>query len=416
MGLARGRFAGAVLALIGVGLLVRADEEAICSNGRRVRGTLTVTEGGTLHFVPAGQDKPLPADALEGIRIDPAAAVVSRAGNSLRANLADGQHLTGELLKLDGERAQLRPAWVERIDLSRNAVVSLTHPPGYRTLFAGDPVGGAKAWKATGETLSYEPPAPPEAGRAGVTFEKKDKTGGATWQFEAVFQTESAARSLKVTVAGPGESYQVETVGLNGETRDVRRTAGPHRLVVQFTKQSLRVTCDDDVLWYNVEQGPGGALKEVRLSRVESGKVPAANGGVVWSAFYLAKAVDETRHPAGDVGQDEAWLASDDQLFGTIASADARGVELEGRFGKRSLAWADLRGVYFRRPQPTEPKSAPNAVRVRLRTGFGAETDVLDGVLLKLDERQFVLKHALLGELRLDRKWLSEVRPVADRK
>ena len=34
---------------------------------------------------------------------------------------------------------------------------------------------------------------------------------------------------------------------------------------MQFSKHTLRVTCDDDVLWYNVEQGPGGALKHVRL-------------------------------------------------------------------------------------------------------------------------------------------------------
>ena len=109
-------------------------------------------------------------------------------------------------------------------------------------------------------------------------------------------------------------------------------------------------------------------------------------------------------------------MASGDQLFGAIASADARAVELEGRFGKRSLAWADLRGVTFRRPAPGEPKSVPNAVRVWLRTGFGVETDILDGILLKFDERQFTLKHAQLGELQLDRKWLREVRLLVDRK
>ncbi len=36
--------------------------------------------------------------------------------------------------------------------------------------------------------------------------------------------------------------------------------------------------------------------------------------------------------------------------------------------------------------------------------------------MLKLDDRQFTLKHAELGELRLDRKWLRELRPLLDRK
>jgi hypothetical protein len=405
MSFGRGLFAGAVLALLGVAILGRADDEALCRNGRRVQGTLTVEAGGALRFVPVGQDKPLSADSIEGIRFDPATAITPRAGNSLRATLADGQHVTGELLKLDGERVRLRPAWSERIELTRHAVVALAHPPGFRTVFADDLANGAKAWKATGDTLSYDLPTPLEAGRLGVTFQEKDKTAAAIRGFEAVFQTDSGARTIKVTVAGPDDNYQVEADGLKGEAREVRRTAGPHQLAMQFTKQSLRVTCDEDVLWFNLDKGPGGSLKQVRL-----------NGGAVWSAFYLAQAVDEPRHPPGDAEQDEAWLASDDQLFGAIVGADNRALELEGRFGKRSLPWTDLRGVYFRRPKASAAKPDANAVRVWLRTGFGSETDILDGVLQKLDERQFTLKHAELGELRLDRKWLRELRPLVDRK
>ncbi len=405
MRLSRELVAVAVLALLGVVPGGRADEEALCSNGRRVRGTLTITEGGTLRFVPTGQENPLATDAVDGVRFDPTAAVVSRAGSALRATLADGQHVTGELLKLDGDRVQLRPAWSERVELKRSAVVALAHPPGYRTLFASEPGATTKPWQAAGATLTYDPPAELDAGRVGVTFQEKDKAAGTAMQFEAVFQTDAGVRSLTVTIPGPGDNYRVEAAGLKGETRDVRRSDGPHRLVVQFTRQSVRVTCDDDMLWYNVKSGPGGALKQVRL-----------HSDGAWSAFYLAKAVDEARHPSGDAEQDEAWLASDDQLFGTITKADARAVEMEGRFGKRSLAWAELRGVYFRRPQPTEPKSVPNAVRLWLRTGFGAETDILDGVILKMDERQFTLKHAELGAMQLERKWLREVRPLVDRK
>jgi hypothetical protein len=403
-GLSRGLFAGTVLALFGVVLLVRADEEAACANGRRVRGTLTVAEGGALRFVPAGQEKPLAAETVEGVRFDPTGTVTPRAGNSLRMLLPDGQQVTGELLKLDGERVRLRPAWSERVDLKRDAMIALTQPPGYRTLFADDLTNATKAWKTDGDALTYELSAPLEAGRVGVTFQEKDKSGRC--QFEAVFQTEAGARTLKVTVTSPGENYQVEASGLKGEAREVRRTAGPHQFAVQFTKHSLRVTCDDDVLWYNVEQGPGGTLKQVRLT----------GAGGVWSAFYLAKAVDEPRRPPGDPEQDEVWLASDDQLFGKIDSADARAIEIDGRFGKRSLPWSEVRGIYFRRPKATESKAEPNTVRVWLRTGFGNESDILAGVLLKIDEREFTLKHAEIGELRLDRKWLREVRPRVDTK
>jgi hypothetical protein len=355
--------------------------------------------------MPAGQEKPLPAETIEAIRLNPTAAVTPRAGNSLRATLADGQHVTGELLKIEGERVRLRPAWSERIELTRNAVVALAHPPGFRTVFADDLANGAKPWKSSGDTLTYDLPTPLEAGRVGITFLEKDKTAAATCVFEAVFQTDSGERRIKVTVAGPADNYHVDAASLKGEAREVRRTSGPHQLAVQFTKQSLRVMCDEVVLWFNIEKGPGGLLKQVRL-----------DGVGVWSAFYLAQAMDEPRHPPGDPDQDEVWLASDDQLFGAIVGADNRAVDLEGRFGKRSLPWAEVRGIYFRRPKPTATKPEANAVRVWLRTGFGSETDILDGALQKLDERQFTLKHAELGELRLDRKWLRELRPLVDRK
>ncbi len=403
MSLVRRLFAGAVLTLCGVALLVRADEEATCSNGRRVRGTLGIGDGGTLRFIPTGQEKPLPADTLDGIRFEQTSPVPPRAGNSLRALLADGQQVTGELLKLDGERVQLRPAWSERVELPRKSVLALTHPPGYRTLFADDLANGAKAWKATGDTLSYDPPTPLDASRFGVTLPEKDKAVPGSGAIEAVFQTEMGPRTLKVTVPAVAESFKVEATGFKGEARDVRRSSGPHRFAVQWTRQSLRITCDDDVLWFNVEQGPGGPLKQVRLT------------GGAWSAFYLARAVEEVRHSPGDTDQDEAWLASDDQLFGTIHGADSRAVEFEGRFGKKSLPWADLHGVYLRQAKATETKAVPNAVQVRLRTGCGEEVDILDGVLLKLDERQVVFKHIDLGELRLDRKWLREIRPLAAR-
>ena len=99
------------------------------------------------------------------------------------------------------------------------------------------------------------------------------------------------------------------------------------------------------------------------------------------------------------------------EMFGAIKAADRANIELEGHFGKRSLPWADVRGVFLRRPKSTAPLEPSKLVRVWLRTGFGNETDVLDGVLLRIGPEKVTLKHADLGELSLDRKWLSELRP-----
>jgi hypothetical protein len=395
--------ASVLLALLGIAVLAKDQEEAVCADGRKVPGTVTVEEG-ALRFVPDGQTKPLAVESIEAVRFFSTEAVVPRAGNSLRAILADGQHITGELLKIDADEVQLRPAWSTRIGLRRSATVALMHQPGYRTLFADDLSQPAKPWKSSGTTLSYPLPTPLDAGRVGVTFQAIDKAAGARSQFQATFQAGLETRTLKVTLAG--DNYSVEAAGLKGEIRKVPASGGLHRLVLQFTREALRVACDDEVLWYNLEQGPGSPLTEVRLQ----------GGAVSWSAFYVARAVDDQRHPPGDTDQDEVWLASDDQLFGTIKSADRTNIELEGRFGKRSVPWADVQGIYFRRPKSTAPVEPSRCTRVWLRTGFGNETDVVDGVLMKIGPEKFTLKHVDLGELCLDRKWLSQLRPRLDSK
>ncbi len=277
--------------------------------------------------------------------------------------------------------------------MPRKSVLALTHPPGYVRCSPTTSAAGP-AWKATGDTLLRSASGALDASRYGVTLPEKDKAvpGGGAIEGPC-FQTEMGPRTLKVTVPAVAESFKVEATGFKGEARDVRRQSGPHRFAVQFSKQSLRITCDDDVLWFNVEQGPGGPLKQVRLT------------GGAWSAFYLARAVEEVRHSPGDTDQDEAWLASDDQLFGTIhGDSTPAPVEFEGRFGKKSLAAVGrLHGVYSAAgPRRPRLKAVPNAVQVRLppaaaRSRYSgwriAETGRALGV---------VRQHADTGELRLD--------------
>src|SRR5262249_17868222 len=149
---------------------------------------------------------------------------------------------------------------------------------------------------------------------------------------ELLFQQGDRSRHVTVTVAGNGDHYVVDAGGLKGTARAVARTPGWHRLIVQFTKQSLRITCDDDVLWHNLEQGPSGALKRVTIRCQQSS---------AWAEFCLERAANEYPRLPTDAEQDEIRLADGDQLFGRIVGADRRTLQIEGRFGKRSLSWTE---------------------------------------------------------------------------
>ncbi len=231
---------------------------------------------------------------------------------------------------------------------------------------------------------------------------------------ELLFRQGDRSRRVTVTVGGNGANYTVDTGGLKGTARGVARTPGWHRLIVQFSEHSLRLTCDDDVLWHNFDEGPGGRLQRVTIHCQQSPTGEALRGAVAWTELCLERAVDEHPKPPAETEQDEVRLLDDDQLFGCILQADRRAIEIEGRFGKRSLPWTAVSGCSFRRPVEPPKANAGAKVRLLLRSGLCAESDVLEGVVTARDERRLVLRHALIGELSIERGRVRKLQPLPD--
>jgi hypothetical protein len=406
--------------------LPAAADEALLPAGRRVPGTLSLDRSGRLRFTPEGRREGLPAEDFRAVRL-PARPPPFRVAGGLRLHLAGGGHLTGQLLACDDKALTLRTPWADKLTVPRPAAAALTHLPGWRTLldedlsskparwaFAGAPtVGpGGSALRSPGQSLEYRLSSPLPEGRAGVNFRDRGTPSGARWQLEAVFTSPGGERALRVTLAGPSPHYEVDPGTLKGSAPRVKRTPGPHRLVVRFSARSLRVTCDDDVLWYTLDAGPGGPLRRLRLACVEAPKEGPARGGVLFWAFGLERAADETPHPPGDPAQDELWLAGGDQLFGTLTRLDRRAATLRGAFGTRTFPWPALTGCFFR-ADPPPPRTTDGAhVRLALDSRLAPEPDLLEGALTKLDDRSLTLHHPALGELRVDRRYAREVRPL----
>jgi hypothetical protein len=422
---------GVLLGVVGLSAPLLAAEEGWRPDGRRVRGSLAL-EAGRLRFTPAG-GAALSAADLTRVCFAEATPPPFRVAGVRRVRLHDGQQITGQFLELNKDALSLRPAWAPRVQLPRSAVAALTVLPGWRVVAEDDFGDGPRAFtltggpavaghqvvlKAPGQGLSFTPATPIEAGRVGVNFQDQERPAGARWALEALFGAGEHQRRLIVTVAGTSDPYKIDSGGLKGVSRDVARSTGWHRLVVQFSPRSLRVTCDDDVLWYTLDEGPGGALRQVRLDcRKPDADAPAPQGAVAWAEFSLERAADESPSPPADTKQDTLRLADGDDLFGQILRADRRAVQIEGRFGKRSLPWAALQGCYFRRAAAVPPRPAEGeTVRLLIRSGLDPEADVLEGVVTGLDDRRLTLRHALLGELQIDRARLWELRPLAGKK
>ena len=404
--------------------LAAGDEEAVRPDGRHTSGTLTIDTKGCLCFTPKGEAA-LPPEALTLLRFPTAASPVNRPSVGVRVMLPDGQHLSGQLLALDDKTLSLRPAWADKIELPRAAVAAVTQLPGWRTVVEDDFRDGGKAWTVTGkpavdagtgritlgekgQSAAYALAQPLDGGRAGIAFVETEAARGGRWTFAAEFGDEKRPRVVRVTVAGAGETYAVDAGGLDGVSRRVSRTAGLHRLLVQHTPRSLRLTIDDQVLWYNLDAGPGGPLRQVRLECSSDDKV---QGAVAFGEFFLARAVDEPRRPSGDATQDEVLRGDGDQLFGRILSADSRTVAFDCS-GKRTLPWSALSGLWLRRDAVSPHTTDGAHVRAAVRTCLCAEPDLLDGVATALDDKALTLKHALFGEVRIERNQLHTLRPL----
>jgi hypothetical protein len=408
----------------------RADEVTL-TDGRRLPVTLTLEADGRLHLSAADRSG-VPLDRVQYVRFGWASAAPFRAGVVHQVRLMREQRLTGELLALDAAELRLRTPWRDRLAVPRGALAGVTTLPGQSILFDEDFEEGLKAWKLTGspqlttkqhtsgehallfdaagQSAAHAPASAVEAGSAGVNFLVPEEAAGARWQVEAEFQTSAGAKVVRVTIAGNGAAYTVEAPSPRDAGAEVARRPGWHRLSVEFGPASLVVTIDDAVLWYSRNKGPGGPLREVRLSCVaDKGTV---RGAVAFDEFTLTRAVEVLPRPAGTSAQDEAWLTAGDQVLGRLTRLDRRGLELEGRFGKRAYSWAEARGAFPKRPAARPATTDGAHVRLWLRPAAGSEPDELEGVLRALDERRLTLRHPALGDLEIERARLLRLKPL----
>lgn len=425
--------------LIKLALLLAAGtacaDDAVRTDGKHIDGRLTLNSAGKLQFTPAGKDAPLALDSIRDIQFAAADVPLFLIGTPHRVELANEQHVTGELLSVDADAVHLRAAWTEDLKLPRRSVHAITQPFGVTTIFhedfdtdpvrmqlAGSPplddkqhTSGRRSLvlNAIGQSTLYNLPTPLEAGRIGLHFRDSGDTSGARWLLEAEFANGSTSRSVGVILAGEGDAYAVESDLPKGETRRIPRTAGWHRLSIRFRREYLLVGIDDRLLFESGKDGPGGALKQVRLVCKKRAPADSPHGLVYFDDFTLAKALQPLAHPAGDAKQDELWLASGDQLFGKVDSANRRRVILRIGSGTREIAWADLRGIYFK-PEAAAPRTSDSVpVRIEFRSGLGSESDQLDGILEALDDQRLTLRHAALGRLKVNRASLVRLIPLA---
>jgi hypothetical protein len=348
-----------------------------------------------------------------------------------RIGLGDGQWLTGEFLSLEADDLRLRTAWAERLTIPRRGVTVLTHLPGFIPIVEEDFETDLKRWKVTGkaarnsrqhasgrqslhlgsadDSVEMACADPLTRGRVVLDFrDEPSKDSGGSWVIEAVFRSPQGPHFIRVLIPALG-AYRVEAAGLPGDAAQVQRQPGWHTLDLEFGPDAVMLTMDKFVLWSNHQQGPGGPLEKVRLGAAAHADL-SPPGEIFFDNFCLARSVDERPHPPSARGQDMLWLADGDELFGTILQADRRAIHFRGRYGRRSLPWSTIRGLFFERQSLPPRATQGEHVRISIRSGLTAEDDQLDVIVVALNDHQLTFDHALMGRHNIERARISRFR------
>jgi hypothetical protein len=410
---------------------VRADT-AVLPSGEQINGSLGALPDGRLTFVRSDQKVELRPQELEYVRFPAKPRTPLRAASIHRILLRDGQQLTGELSRLDEREVRFRTAWKDGFVIPRSAVLAITQPPGDATFLVDDFEAGLAGWSLTGapqlsnrccssgrgslcldqpgQTAEVALAAPLEKGKVGINFCEQGRPAGAHWLVQATFDGTNGKRDVLIVVAGEGPCYRAQVAGA---TSELAARPGWHRLLIEFASRSLSVAIDEDILWFGRQTAPGGRLKSIRLSCTTAGNT-INTGEVFFDDFSIAQALPSIPRPPGDPHQDEIWLRSGDQLFGNIAAADQRAIDLGFRSTRRSVKWGDARAIYLRNAPAAPPPNNRERIRVWLHSGAGAEPDQLEGSLRQFNDKHLVLHHENLGELTIDvpyvhrLKWLPK--------
>jgi hypothetical protein len=428
------RYGVVLLIGAGIGLLgaVGQAAEGLSLDGTRLNGEVKLGPDGRLRLV--SDQRTVRLEDLARVRFAGSPPVSVRAALLHRITLANDQHLTGELLGLDARVLRLRSGWGKELTIPRGAIVAVGHPPGWITTVAEEFEQEPKAWKlsggaalrdghatsgkrslclsAAGQSAEYIPPASLEAGKVGIFFHDPGESAGARWLVETEFDDPKKQQTVRILVAGDASSYRADIPGTTASDH-VPRKPGWHSLAVEFRPGSLIVSIDDLVLWPPAKadalKRPVGPLRRFRLTCAGVPGGGAVRGAVCFDDFSLAVPVSALRQRLQDAGQDEIVLRSGDQLFGHVPRADRHTLDIQGRFGARTLPWGEVRDIYLRR-DPSPPQTTEGEhVRLWLRSGVGDGLDEIEGVVRIFDHRRLSVHHPVLGDLEIDPAQLAQL-------
>jgi hypothetical protein len=404
-----------------VGICVVSSEEAVDHSGRKHPGRLHQYKGAWLF--QSDQAKRISLGELSYVRFDGKATPLPRAPVRQRLVLPSQQHIRGTLKLIDDQKVAFVTSWGQTVSLGRELLVGIEQADDALPVMHDDFEASMKSWRIQGKAgLSKERAF---FGKSSLLLDQAGQSAAREWQppvrdgtLRLFFHAPAPAGSLRWTLEmipeiarEPGAALVIDHTGyvcinMKERFRPWKAVPGWHLLAIEIEAGRLRIFVDDHCLGQTTLAAKE-AIKGIRLA-VSTGDAPEQKNGKLWiDELLVTRRLPALPRPQTMKDQDMLWLEYGEQLFGRIVSADAAGVVLDAKFGKRSLAWSQLRGIYF-----ASPKAGPMSVdpEITFRAAPGFSVDSLRAKLVRWDEGRLIVQHGIFGEIAVERERLEKIR------
>ena len=186
----------------------------------------------------------------------------------------------------------------------------------------------------------------------------------------------------------------------------VKPSADWHLLSIECEAGRLRIYVDDACLG-ETRLPPEEAINGLRCD-VAAIDGKAKKDGRVWiDELIVAKRMQPMHRPPSVPDQDSVWHMQGDQLLAALSAAMPRGLCWMRSSTSGSLAWTQLRGIFFAQ-QKAEQASAEPEITFRPCPGF--PVDCLRAKLLRWEDANLIVQHELFGEVAIERERLDKIR------
>ena len=409
-----------------VGTATAHGDDAILLDGSHHPGELRFRDE-RFEFFLAGQNEPLLWPRLDRVGLSPKALAPLAPPFWWQVTLTNGDHFACHLAEIESNAIICDSSWFQGLRVRRNAIRAIERPLGWAPWLRQDFSKEARGWKETresGETpptlglgglslgapaqmLQFTPDAPLPFGQVFLHLKDPASASGKRWQLRLRIDGDGAFHSIKILFGG-NAPVEMQAPGLKTLQQDVRLADTEILLQVEIGPALIQVNANARLASW-IEHGFRVArLRSLSLEPADPAKDAKSPVKLLVQEFVVARRLEPLPRPPAHANLDEVWLESGDQLFGSYRSLSSQFLELGTAREPRRILCSQIRGLY---PKQLVARSVslPAPWRLTLADPCCAEPSRLTGVIRSWGQRDVILIHPLLGELKIPRSQIQSV-------